>query len=216
MTGHRPFTFSSVEKGALKAYLDNGGFLFVDDCANAHKNYPFEACFRNLVIEMYGTPLKVLPPNHSVYSSFHKLAGNDFSFADNGRGTEWNKKPLEGLTGLMASSITADVKFTPKALNLKSMGNFVKVTLKLCGSFEVSQVNLKTVRLNGVVKPLIDRCKVMKKALKLVFKRSEVHPEIGKAIKMTITGKLKDGTRFKGTDTIKVMMPGKPGKPGKK
>ena len=212
MTGHFPFTLSPVEKNALKAYLDNGGFLFVDDCYNAVDSGGFEACFKALVIEMYGAPLKVLPPNHSVYSSFYKLGGNDFSFADRGNGTEWNQEPLEGLTGLMASAITAYVKFVPQSLNLKSMGNFVHVSLSLCGAYQVSQVDLKTVKLNGIVSPLLGQSKVLNKEIKLVFKRSEVHPEIGGAIKMTITGTLKNGTRFEGSDTIKVINPVKPGK----
>jgi len=96
ITGHYPFTLSDSERVALKDYLDRGGFLFADDCSNQLDNEGFETSFRNLVIEMYGVSLEVLPSGHAVYSSHYILDGNNFSFTSEGNGTDWNIEPLEG------------------------------------------------------------------------------------------------------------------------
>ena len=95
ITGHEPFTLSEAEKFFLKFYIVKGGFLFADDCNNKETDDKFEASFRAIVEDMFGTTLTIMPSNHLVYSSFYSLNGDDFSYSDIGNGTQWNTEPLE-------------------------------------------------------------------------------------------------------------------------
>jgi len=210
ITGHYPFSLSANEKKALKNYLDKGGFLFADDCSNIQDNDGFEYSFRNLILEMYGASLEVLPADHSIYSSFYTLDGKNFSYTAGGNGTEWNQEPLEGYTFI--KTIPATIDFDPDTLNLKSKGQFVTCYIELPANFDVKNVDISTVKLNNIVNAepapteIGDHDKDGISDLMAKFKRSVLHAEVGDKVKMGITGKLTNGTSFKGSDTIKVII----------
>jgi hypothetical protein len=94
--GHNSFTYNTSETSALKAYLDNGGLIWIDDCAGSPAVSDFEASFDVLVNSMYGTHLTVLSPDHLLFKSHYNLSGSDFSFTEAGNGTEWAQLPLQG------------------------------------------------------------------------------------------------------------------------
>lgn len=65
-TGHGRIFFDDVEAAALRAYLERGGFLWVDD------NYGMDRSFREAIGRVLpGAPLVELPFDHDIYHSFY-------------------------------------------------------------------------------------------------------------------------------------------------
>lgn len=62
MTGHGNVSFTEEERVALRAYLENGGFLHADD------NYGLDESFRREMAALYpDRPLVEIPPDHPVF-----------------------------------------------------------------------------------------------------------------------------------------------------
>jgi hypothetical protein len=75
--GHLAPRFTEVEKGLLKQYVDQGGFLLAEACCGRPE---FDQGFRALMQDLFpDNPLKELPPEHPVWS-VHALVppGNPF------------------------------------------------------------------------------------------------------------------------------------------
>lgn len=71
MHGRKSFAMAPEETDKLKAYLENGGFLFADACCGASQ---FDESFRRLVEQITGKPLTRIPPTHEM---FHPALGHD-------------------------------------------------------------------------------------------------------------------------------------------
>lgn len=93
LTGHYDFSYNSSEVAVLKDYVEGGGLLFADDCSHADYS-TFEQSFERLMQDMYGESMSVIPADHAIYSAYHNLDGNNYSYSAAGNGTEWNQKPL--------------------------------------------------------------------------------------------------------------------------
>ena len=75
MAGHRLVQFTYEEKQNFKRYIENGGFVFVDDC-NHDIDGMFARSFEFQMSEMFGEQaLKKIPNDHAIYSSFFKFDG---------------------------------------------------------------------------------------------------------------------------------------------
>jgi len=75
MAGHRLVQFSHQEKENFKQYVENGGFIFVDDC-NHDIDGMFARTFERQMAEMFGEKsLKKIANDHDIYSSFFKFDG---------------------------------------------------------------------------------------------------------------------------------------------
>lgn len=148
ITGHYTFTLTTAEKAALKSYLNNGGVLFADDCSNYLDNQGFETDFRNLVTELYGSSLGVLPSDHAIYSSEYDLDGSNFDYTAAGNGTQWNTEPLEGHPAV--TTVTIDIKpgSYPNSINLSSAG-VIPVAILSSATFDATTVDPTTVALAG-------------------------------------------------------------------
>ncbi|QNN23232.1 DUF4159 domain-containing protein [Planctomycetales bacterium ZRK34] len=73
MTGHDDFVWTDAEVAAIRQWLSNGGFLFVDACCGRQK---FDAAFRReiaKVLEPAGVQLGRLPLKHPLYSCENKV-----------------------------------------------------------------------------------------------------------------------------------------------
>ncbi|HZY90025.1 MAG TPA: DUF4159 domain-containing protein, partial [Gemmataceae bacterium] len=68
--GHN-FAPRGKEKAILKEYLENGGFVFAEDCCRDDR---FDEDFRRLVRDITDEPLKRLPPEHPVWLASGKFA----------------------------------------------------------------------------------------------------------------------------------------------
>jgi hypothetical protein len=70
MTGNGSFRLSPEERDALRAYLEDGGFLFVND------SYGMDSAVRAMVKDVFPDhPLEELSNDHPVFHSFYDLPG---------------------------------------------------------------------------------------------------------------------------------------------
>jgi hypothetical protein len=70
LSGHKLVEFTRQEKENFKAYVQRGGFVFVDDC-NHDIDGLFAKSFERQMEELFGpNALKKLPNDHPLYSSF--------------------------------------------------------------------------------------------------------------------------------------------------
>ncbi len=89
LSGHKLVQFSSAESQALKTYILNGGFLFIDDC-----NHDIDGLFAKSVEQeisrIFGPKALVKIPNtHDIYKSFFVFDGPPTtSFELNGWGDD--------------------------------------------------------------------------------------------------------------------------------
>ena len=109
-------------------------------------------------------------------------------------------------------AIPADVKITPRTLNLTSSGNWINCDISLGDGYDISDVNTADITLNNKqVEPV--QAKINEEAQKLLvkFDRSEVQSiilaanESAVSFTFTIAGNLNGGQNFKGVDTIRLV-----------
>lgn len=70
MTGHGTIKLTNEEREALRAYLEDGGFLFIND------SYGLDPSVRAMVRDLFpGQPFEELSNEHPIYHSFYDLPG---------------------------------------------------------------------------------------------------------------------------------------------
>lgn len=70
ISGHKLVQFDSTEARNFKNYVENGGFVFADDC-NHDIDGLFARSFEAQMAQLFGkTALKKIPNSHKIYSSF--------------------------------------------------------------------------------------------------------------------------------------------------
>lgn len=112
--------------------------------------------------------------------------------------------------------VAATIDVDPATLNLKSAGKWITCYIELAEDYDVSDIVLGTVQLNGLVpaepQPTqIGDCDGDGVAdLMVKFSRAAVQEilAVGDAVPITVTGELTGGERFEGSDTIRVIAPG--------
>lgn len=70
LSGHKLVQFDAKESAYFKTYVQNGGFVFVDDC-NHDIDGLFARSFETQMSRLFGTgALKKIPNNHAIYNAF--------------------------------------------------------------------------------------------------------------------------------------------------
>lgn len=89
LSGHRLVELDADESRNFRRYLENGGFLFVDDC-NHDLDGLFARSFEAQVARIFGSDaLKKIPKDHPIYSAFFEFDGPPTtSFELNGWGDD--------------------------------------------------------------------------------------------------------------------------------
>jgi hypothetical protein len=73
LSGHKLVQFDGKEKANFKKYIQNGGFVFVDDC-NHDIDGLFARSFEAQMAALFGPKaLKKIPNDHRIYHSFFKF-----------------------------------------------------------------------------------------------------------------------------------------------
>ncbi len=73
LSGHKLVQFNQQEKVNFKKYVENGGFVFVDDC-NHDVDGLFAKSFEAQMSSIFGpAALKKIPDSHEIYRSFFKF-----------------------------------------------------------------------------------------------------------------------------------------------
>ena len=75
LAGHRLVQFSHAERENFSRYVNNGGFVFVDDC-NHDIDGMFARSFEQQMADLFGDDaLQKLPNDHPIYSAFFEFDG---------------------------------------------------------------------------------------------------------------------------------------------
>ena len=75
LAGRRLLQFSHAERENFSRYVNNGGFVFVDDC-NHDIDGMFARSFEQQMDDLFGPDaLQTLPNDHPIYSSFFEFDG---------------------------------------------------------------------------------------------------------------------------------------------
>lgn len=112
-------------------------------------------------------------------------------------------------------TVKAAMKIYPNTLNLTKKDQWISCYLKLGEWCEVADIDPASIRLEDEIKPHMFRSSEKKQFIMARFNCAKVRKMLrGRhhkgRIDLTISGALKDGTRFEGTDTIKIVTPRKP------
>jgi len=96
------------------------------------------------------------------------------------------------------------VDIKPETLNLKSKGKWITAYIELPDGYKAADVDISTIRLNGVVPAEPKPCAVDDKELMVKFDRAAVQKmvSVGK-VTLTVTGVV-SGVPFEGSDTVRV------------
>jgi len=108
--------------------------------------------------------------------------------------------------------IPATIDFDPDTLNLKDKGKYVTVYIELPPGYNVSQIDISSIRLNGTVPALTKPTKIGDydkdnvADLMVKFDRAAVGSTLtpDEQVEITITGQVA-GIPFEGSDTIRVI-----------
>ena len=112
--------------------------------------------------------------------------------------------------------VSAFIDFNPDTLNLKSRGKYVTTYIELPRGYDINDIDSESIELNSQVpvetKPIEigDYDSNGIPDLMVKFNQSAVQNilEVGDEVKLTLTGRLFDGTQFEGTDSIRVIRRG--------
>ena len=106
------------------------------------------------------------------------------------------------------------VKVTPKVINLRSKGGWIICTVQFPDEHSVSNVSTDTVLLNEKIQPASYTTDEKANNLVIKFDRDNTQQllnlkDLEGEVSLTITGELIDGTKFTGSDTIRILTKGK-------
>lgn len=119
MTGHEAFQLSSEEKGALKKYLENGGFLFAEACCGRKG---FDMSFREMIRSVLpDKPLMRIPVTAPLFKEPNNIA-------------------MVGVTPALMQE-TGQAGMEPTLLGIEINGNYgvIYSPFGLAGGWEMSQ-----------------------------------------------------------------------------
>ncbi|MCK4267073.1 MAG: hypothetical protein KAX31_07305, partial [Thermoplasmata archaeon] len=108
--------------------------------------------------------------------------------------------------------VTATIDFDPDVLNLDSKGKYITAYIELPAGYNVSQIDISSIRLNGILPALGKPTEIGDydndsiPDLMVKFHRTMVQDilAVGEEVGVTITGEV-NGTIFEGGDTIRVI-----------
>ncbi len=120
--------------------------------------------------------------------------------------------------------IEATIICHPNTLNLKSMGNWITCFIELPSGYDPREIVASTILLNGVLAPELDpkygfvgdedsyitdydEDGVEERMVKFDREVVQILLDVGLGMGITLTGELKDGTKFKGSDSVRVIDP---------
>jgi outer membrane protein assembly factor BamB len=105
----------------------------------------------------------------------------------------------------IAVLIPAKVRIEPEVINLASKGAFIAI-IELPKGYSGADVDKSSVQCSGAVAKRVVTNKGCGKAIIAIFKISDLKGiSPGDKVTLTVTGKLKENLRFKGTDTVRVI-----------
>jgi len=149
-----------------------------------------------------------------LYDGNPVLIGADDNNDDDIPDGVWNgiidEVVIRGQTELQAA-----IDINPDTLNLKSKGKWITCYIGLFEGYAVGDIDVDSILLEGLLE--VQHSEVQDSVLMVKFDRQDIIWYIEDALEieppadvsLVVTGELTDGTPFEGTDTIRVINPGK-------
>ena len=126
---------------------------------------------------------------------------------------DYSSEIVLGFSGVPSSEFVASLNIDPDHINLGSKGRWVTAYIEFPEGYDVRDVEIETVLLNGVIPADRDHKPVVGDVdgdgvpdLMIKFSRAAVQDilAVGPDAVITVTGMLHDGTLFSGSDTVSV------------
>jgi len=153
------------------------------------------------------------------FSSYYSEGGshNTTPYWDEATGRVYAVTPggIAVLRGVPEPAIEATVDIDPNTLNLQSKGQSISCYIELPEGYDVDDIDVSSILLEYLLE--VQHIDVQDDVLMVKFDRQDLiiylESVVGVIppddIPLTVTGELKDGRRFEGTDTIRVIDEGK-------
>jgi len=120
----------------------------------------------------------------------------------------------EGTVNITLNEVTAQINIDPDTLNLKDNGNYITCYIQLPDGYNVEDIDISSIKLEDTL--TVEHGNIQDGILMVKFSRKDLidyiktlgltYPEY---VTLEVTGELAGGTTFCGSDTIKVINPGK-------
>jgi len=105
-----------------------------------------------------------------------------------------------------STSIQAEVRITPRSINLASKGKWITCYIQLPEDHSVADIDSNSILLNCKIQAESVQVNEQQQVAIAKFSRSEVQGILNVGdVELTISGQLTDGTIFEGTDVIRVL-----------
>jgi len=156
-----------------------------------------------------------------VDGDYHLLAGSPcINAGDPNYIAEPNETDLDGRPRVIGGRIDigayeysppvlAEVRIVPRTLNLSSEGKWITAFLWLPEDYEVGDIDPNSVVLEDEIGAESCRVDEQEQVAVAKFSRSEVQSTLSGLepgdVELAVSGELSDGSRFEGTDTIRVI-----------
>jgi len=102
--------------------------------------------------------------------------------------------------------VPAEARIVPRTINLASKGKWITCYIWLPEDCEVADIDPNSILLEGEIQAELFRVDEQQQVAIARFSRSEVQGILAPGeVELTVSGELTDGTRFEGTDTIRVI-----------
>jgi predicted outer membrane repeat protein len=106
--------------------------------------------------------------------------------------------------------ISAEVRILPRTINLQSKGKWIAASIQPPEGYGAADIDANSILLENEIEPEQFRLSEDQQAAIARFNKSEVQGIIDTGeVELIITGRLKDGITFKGTDVIRVIARGR-------
>ena len=128
--------------------------------------------------------------------------------------TPMEEEGVPGMTDVIDSAnidviLTAGIRITPRTLNLKSRGRWISCKVWLPEDVQAADIDVDSILLEDTVGPAWAKLIEDDQILLSKFLRAEVQEILEPGmVELILTGELVDGTKFVGSDTIKVIKRG--------
>ncbi len=113
---------------------------------------------------------------------------------------------VRGIIELSEPAIEAVIDIYPDTLNLTSRGRWITCYIWLPEGYDVAAIDPDTILLEGELEAAWSWIDEEEQVLMVKFSRSEVQEMLQPGeIELTVTGELLNGTKFEGSDTVRVI-----------